>query len=108
MLLPLIAADIAHDHGHFNLTVGAIGVAAGAGTVASTALAGTIDSFVGARAAFFTLAVAGLLAALLVWLIMPESGRGTPGRRPHRRLRLHGATAGPAIVPVERPETGGD
>jgi MFS family permease len=79
VLLPLIAADIAHDHGHFNLTVGAIGVAAGAGTVASTTLAGAIDSFVGERAAFFTLAVAGVLATLLVWLIMPESRRDTPG-----------------------------
>ena len=77
VLLPLIAADIAHDRGHFNLTVGAIGVAGGAGTVASTTLAGAIDSFVGARAAFFTLAVAGLLATLLVWLIIPESGPGT-------------------------------
>jgi MFS family permease len=79
VLLPLIAADIAHDRGHFNLTIGTIGVAGGAGTVASTTLAGAIDSFVGARAAFFTLAVAGLLATLLVWLIMPESGPGAPG-----------------------------
>jgi MFS family permease len=79
VLLPLIAADIAHDHGHFNLTMGAIGVAAGVGTVASTTLAGAIDSFVGERAAFFTLAVAGLLATLMVWLIMPESGPSTPG-----------------------------
>jgi predicted MFS family arabinose efflux permease len=62
--------------------------------VASTALAGAIDSFVGERAAFFTLAVAGLLAVLLVWLIMPESGRGTPG-----------ATA--VVPPGERPETEG-
>jgi len=78
VLLPLIAADIAHDHGHFNLTVGAIGVAGGVGTVASTAVAGAIDSLVSERAAFFTLAFAGLFATLLVWLIMPESGRSTP------------------------------
>jgi MFS family permease len=92
VLLPLIAADIAHDRGHFNLTVGAIAVAGGAGTVASTTLAGAIDSFVGERAAFFTLAVAGVLATLLVWLIMPESRSGTPGAT---------AAAAPEARPVE-------
>ncbi len=79
VLLPLIAADIARDRGHFNLTMGAIGVASGIGASASTTLAGAIDSFVGGRAAFFALALAGLLATVLVWLIMPESAPGTPG-----------------------------
>ncbi len=79
VLLPLIAADIAHDRGHFNLTMGAIGVASGIGASASTTLAGAIDSFFGVRAAFFALAAAGLAATLLVWLILPESGPGSPG-----------------------------
>jgi MFS family permease len=80
VLLPLIAADIAHERGHFNLAMGAIGVASGAGASASTTLAGAMDSFFGARAAFFALAAAGLAATLLVWLIMPESGPGSPGK----------------------------
>ncbi len=79
VLLPLIAADIAHERGHFTLAMGAIGVAAGAGASASTTLAGWMDSVFGARAAFFALAGAGLAATLLVWLIMPESGPGSPG-----------------------------
>lgn len=82
VLLPLIAADIAHDRGHFNLTMGALGMAAGVGAAASTTLAGAIDTVFGVRAAFLALAFAGVIATALVWLIMPESGSGTPGAAP--------------------------
>ena len=82
VLLPLIAADIAHDRGHFNLAMGALGMAAGIGAAASTMLAGAIDTVFGARAAFLALALAGVAATVLVWLIMPESGPGTPGAKP--------------------------
>ncbi|HUA76249.1 MAG TPA: MFS transporter, partial [Acetobacteraceae bacterium] len=51
VLLPLIAADIAHDRGHFNLAMGAVGVASGIGASASTTLAGAVDTFFGGRAA---------------------------------------------------------
>jgi len=78
VLLPLIAADIAADRGHFNLTMGAIGLAAGGGAAVSTTLAGWVDQMVGNRAAFVALAAAGLIATLLVWLIMPETGPGAP------------------------------
>jgi MFS family permease len=73
VLLPLIAADIARERGHFNLTMGAIGMAVGGGAAASTALAGLIDDYVGNDAALFALAGAGLVATLAVWFIMPES-----------------------------------
>ena len=79
VLLPLVAADVAHDRGHFNLAMGAIGVAAGVGAAMSTTLAGAMDNFLGERAAFFALAAAGLLATLLVWMVMPESHSGTNG-----------------------------
>ena len=92
VLLPLIAADIARERGHFNLTMGAIGMAVGGGAAASTALAGVIDQYVGNDAALFALAGAGLAATLAVWFIMPESGGGpdmkelssssSPGYRP--------------------------
>jgi MFS family permease len=91
VLLPLIAADIAHERGHFNLAMGAIGVAAGAGASASTTLAGAMDSLFGVRAAFFALAAAGFAATLLVWLIMPESGPGAPGASVAERVPALGA-----------------
>jgi MFS family permease len=74
VLLPLIAADIARDRGHFNLTMGAIGMAVGGGAAASTALAGVIDDYVGNNAALAALAGVGLLATVVVWLVMPNSG----------------------------------
>ena len=82
VMLPLIAADIAHDRGHFNLAMGAFGMAVGIGAAASTTLAGAIDTAFGARAAFVALAFAGVVATALVWLIMPESGPRTPGAEP--------------------------
>ena len=84
VLLPLIAADIARERGHFNLTMGAIGVAVGAGAATSTALAGVIDDYVGNNAALLALAAVGLIATLIVWAIMPES---------------RGAASGPGAIP---------
>ncbi len=79
VMLPLIAADIAAERGHFNLTMGAIGLAGGGGAAVSTTLAGGVEELLGNHAAFGALALAGLIATLLVWLIMPESGPGAPG-----------------------------
>ena len=86
VLLPLIAADIARERGHFNLTMGVIGVAVGGGAAASTALAGFMDDMFGTNPALLALSVVGLVATLVVWLVMPESGsepemippKGTP------------------------------
>jgi MFS family permease len=74
VLLPLIAADIARERGHFNLTMGAIGVAVGAGAAASTALAGFVDDMFGTNPALLALAAVGLVATSVVWFVMPESG----------------------------------
>jgi MFS family permease len=73
VLLPLIAADISRERGHFNLTMGAIGVAVGAGAALSTSMAGAVDDWLGDNAALLSLAIAGLAATLVVWAIMPES-----------------------------------
>jgi predicted MFS family arabinose efflux permease len=67
------------QRGHFNLTMGAIGVAVGAGAAASTTLAGAIDDWFGNDAALLALAAVGLLATLVVWLVMPESAGGAKG-----------------------------
>ncbi|MGH7160590.1 MAG: MFS transporter [Acetobacteraceae bacterium] len=79
VLLPLIAADIAAERGHFNLTMGAIGLAAGGGAAISTTMAGGVEQLLGNHAAFVALAAAGVIATALVSLIMPESGPGAPG-----------------------------
>ena len=73
VLLPLIAADIARERGHFNLIMGAIGLAVGLGATVSTALTGAIADASGSPAAFFALAAAGLAATLLAWAVMPET-----------------------------------
>jgi MFS family permease len=73
VMLPLIAADIARVRGHFNLTMGAIGMAVGGGAAASTLLAGWTDDMFGVRAALLALAGVGAVATLIVWLVMPET-----------------------------------
>lgn len=73
VLLPLIAADIARERGHFNLIMGAIGLAVGLGAAASTEVAGIIADTVGMQSVFFALASAGALATALVWVLMPET-----------------------------------
>ncbi|MHB1302159.1 MAG: MFS transporter [Acidiphilium sp.] len=75
VLLPLIAADIARERGHFNLIMGAIGLAVGLGATVSSAAAGAIAQAIGMHAAFFALGAAGLLATFMVWLLMPETAR---------------------------------
>ncbi len=74
VMLPLIAADVAGRgrRGHYNLTIGFFGLAAGVGATLSTAAGFAADRF-GTSMSFFGLAGAGLLAVLLVWLAMPET-----------------------------------
>jgi len=72
VMMPLVAADVTRGKGHYTLCLSLLGLAGGAGTAISTALAGwTADRF-GRSAAFWVLAGAGLLAVLLVALAMPE------------------------------------
>ncbi|KMZ11806.1 Permease of the major facilitator superfamily [Candidatus Burkholderia humilis] len=73
VMLPLIAADVAGGRGHYNLTIGFFGLAAGVGATLSTAAAGFAADRFGTSMSFFGLATAGLLAVLLVWLAMPET-----------------------------------
>jgi MFS family permease len=73
VMLPLIAADVAGGRGHYNLTIGFFGLAAGVGATLSTAAAGFAADRFGTAMSFFGLAAAGALAVALVWLAMPET-----------------------------------
>jgi predicted MFS family arabinose efflux permease len=72
-MLPLVAADLTRRTGFYTLCLSLLGLAAGLGTALSTALAGWVTDGFGRPAAFWTLAAAGLVAAVLVTLAMPET-----------------------------------
>jgi MFS family permease len=73
VMVPLVTSDIAGRSGHFNLSLGFIGLAIGVGATVSTTLSGWIGDRFGDHAAFVALAVAGAVATLLVWKAMPET-----------------------------------
>jgi MFS family permease len=73
VMLPLIAADVTRDKGHFNLCMGAFGLCAAAGATLSTAMAGWAAEAIGPNAAFYALALAGVVGTVLVWRLMPET-----------------------------------
>jgi MFS family permease len=77
VMVPLVTSDIAGRSGHFNLSLGFIGLAIGVGATVSTTLAGWIGDQFGEHAAFLGLAATGLLATLLVGLLMPETRPAT-------------------------------
>lgn len=78
VLLPLVVADITRGTGRFNLSMGAIGLAIGAGATLSTTLAGFAADYFRVQGALLGLAGAGLVAVLLLWLFMPETGSPEP------------------------------
>ena len=73
VLVPLVTSDITARSGHFNLSLGFIGLAIGLGATASTSLAGWVADWFGTTAAFASLAGVGLAATLLVWQAMPDT-----------------------------------
>jgi MFS family permease len=73
VLVPLGTSDIAGRSGHFNLSLGFVGVAIGIGGTLSTTLAGWFADVFGDPAAFVGLALVGAVATLLVWSAMPET-----------------------------------
>ena len=77
VMVPLVTSDVTARSGHFNLSLGFIGLAIGLGATASTSLAGWVADWFGTTAAFACLAGVGLAATLLVWRAMPETKPGT-------------------------------
>jgi len=73
VLFPLIAADITRGTSHFNLCMGALGLAVSFGAALSTTLGGWIADTAGVPVAFAVLSLVGLFATLAVWLAMPET-----------------------------------
>jgi MFS family permease len=73
VMLPLVSADLTRGTSHFNLCMGILGVAMCAGAAISTSMAGWVADVAGMHAAFLSLALAGFLGALLIWLVMPET-----------------------------------
>jgi len=93
VMLPLIAADLTRDRGHFNLCLGAFGLCTAAGATLSTSLAGWIADSAGNSVAFLALAGAGLAGTLLLWGLMPETRThdlipGPAAQKPSRSIRL--------------------
>ncbi len=78
LAMPLIAADLTRRTGYLNLAIGSLGLAGGLGATASTTAAGWVADTLGAPAAFFGLALVGLLALAMVWRLMPETRPGKP------------------------------
>jgi MFS family permease len=73
VMLPLVAADLTGGKGHYTTCLSLLGLAAGAGTAVSTALAGWTADRLGRAAAFWVLAAAGVAAVALVAVAMPET-----------------------------------
>ncbi|WP_323990177.1 MFS transporter [Nguyenibacter sp. L1] len=74
VMMPLVAADLTRVSGRFNLCMGILGLAMGAGASFSTTLAGTVADR-SPPLAFVLLAAAGLVCVLLVWLLMGDTRR---------------------------------
>jgi len=75
VMFPLLAADLTRGTSHFNLCMGALGLAMCLGAALSTTLGGWIADVAGVQLAFVALGLIGLLATLVLWLVMPETRR---------------------------------
>ncbi|MSP00949.1 MAG: MFS transporter [Acetobacteraceae bacterium] len=79
VMMPLVAADLTRGK-NYTLCLSLLGLAGGAGTAVSSAVAGWTTDHFGRAAAFWALAAAGLVAVTLVALAMPET-QEKPGER---------------------------
>jgi MFS family permease len=73
VLVPLAASDITTKSGHYNLSLGLIGLAVGIGATSSTAWAGATADRFGQPLTLLSLAAVGLAATLFAALAMPET-----------------------------------
>jgi MFS family permease len=73
VMMPLVASGLTSGKGHYTLCLSLLGLAGGAGTAVSTALAGWTADHYGRTTAYWLLTVAGLAALLLVVMAMPET-----------------------------------
>jgi MFS family permease len=73
VLTALVIADLTSGSGRFNLAQGIIGTASGIGASLSTSLFGLVAVNFGRTTVFVTIASVALLAALILWFLMPET-----------------------------------
>ena len=78
VMVPLVTSDVAGRSGHFNLSLGLVGLAMGIGATLSTSLTGWVGDRYGHPVAFACLAVIGIAATVLVWTAMPETRATQP------------------------------
>ncbi len=77
VMMPLVAADLTRERGHFNLCLGVLGLCVFGGAAVSTTAAGWIADNAGHQATFLALSAAGLAGTLLLGTAMPETRRRT-------------------------------
>jgi MFS family permease len=82
VLTALIVADLTAGSGRFNLAQGFVGTISGIGASLSTTLSGLLAGSLGRAAGFLGIAAVALAAALLLWLLMPET---KPSNKDHHR-----------------------
>jgi MFS family permease len=82
VLTALIVADLTAGTGRFNLAQGFLGTISGIGASLSTTLSGLLAGSLGRAAGFLGIAAVALAAALLLWLLMPETNPSN--KSPHR------------------------
>ena len=73
LMVPLIAADVTRRTGFLTVAISSIALAGGLGATLSTTAAGWVADTMGAPAAFLGLALVGLAAWLVIWVLMPET-----------------------------------
>lgn len=73
VMLPLLAADFTRGTSHFNLCMGALGLAVAAGAAVSTSLGGWVADTAGLHVAFFALGAVGAVGMLLLCVALPET-----------------------------------
>ena len=79
VMMPLIAADLTRERGHFNLCLGVLGLCVFSGAAISTTMAGWLADNAGHLIAFMALAAAGAAGTLLIATAMPETRLKAPG-----------------------------
>jgi sugar phosphate permease len=77
VLTALVIADVTSGTGRFNLAQGIVGTVSGIGASLSTTLFGLIAVSFGRTTVFLSIASVALLAALVVWFLMPETRPST-------------------------------
>lgn len=79
VVVPLLVADITHRRGHFNLALGLVGFASGAGGAMGTIFSGALADNFGIITAYGTIALIGLAATALARIRLRET-RGPSAR----------------------------